>query len=96
MINQRKYNVFATLAIVQANILSLPELDMQLSRLLEDGRPIVVDYTVKLIEKCVLDEPPMASPNDFFNSLEVLQKLSTRGKLGEGYVLDLLGYCKKG
>jgi len=65
--------------------LLVPELDMQLARLMETGRTSVVDFTVNLIRRCVLDEEPSATQNDFFNSIEVLNKLAQRGKAPERY-----------
>ncbi|KAJ3092021.1 hypothetical protein HK102_011503 [Quaeritorhiza haematococci] len=81
--DDRKYNVATYVAIIQARLLGVPELDMQLARLMEIGRMPVVEFTAKLIRKCLLEDPPSATQNDFFNSVEVLTKLVQRGKAPE-------------
>ncbi|KNC97024.1 CCR4-NOT core subunit CDC39 [Spizellomyces punctatus DAOM BR117] len=87
--DERKYNVSATLAIVQANLLSISELDMQLARLMDGGRTPVIEFTVDLMQKFVEADQPVALQSGFFNSLEMLNKLAMRGKLSDGIVQQL-------
>jgi CCR4-NOT transcription complex subunit 1 len=60
--------------------LSIPELDMQLARLMDMGRMPVVEFGAKLMRKCLFEEPQIATPNDFFNSIEMLHKFKQQGK----------------
>ncbi|KAJ3175056.1 hypothetical protein HDU87_006452 [Geranomyces variabilis] len=104
--DDRKYNVQATFAIVQATFLTLPELDMQLARLMDArARPKVIQYAIELIEKFNAAPPahgdqPQAPPSiaiqsDFFNSLKILGLLASRGKVPEGWIQRLAALkCK--
>ncbi|KAJ3299964.1 hypothetical protein HK104_005661 [Borealophlyctis nickersoniae] len=93
--DERKYNVPITVAIIQAQLLSVPELDMQLARLMESGRGSIVDFTAKLIHKCLLEEPHCATQNDFFNCIEILNKLAQRGKVSDSVTEVLEGLKAK-
>jgi len=77
--DDRKFNVPVTVTLIRAGLVSLVDQDMQLARLIEIGRPGVIEYTVKLIRECVLNEQPCASRNEFINSLNVLNRLAQRG-----------------
>ncbi len=67
-------------ALIKAGLINVMEQDMQLAKLIENGRPTVIDFTAKLIRECVLREPAIASRTDFFNSLDALDRLTRRGK----------------
>lgn len=56
---------------------------MQLARLMDAGRAIVIDFIANLIRRCVLDETPCATQNDFLNSIEILTKLAQQGTASE-------------
>ncbi|KAI8604517.1 CCR4-Not complex component, Not1-domain-containing protein [Dissophora ornata] len=77
--DDRKFNVPVTVTLIKAGLVSLVDQDIQLARLIEIGRPGVVEYTIKLIRECVLSEQPCASRNEFINSLNVLNRLTQRG-----------------
>ncbi|KAG0365781.1 CCR4-Not complex component, Not1-domain-containing protein [Gamsiella multidivaricata] len=77
--DERKFNVPVTVTLIRAGLVSLVDQDIQLARLIEIGRPGVVEYTIKLIRECVLSEQPCASRNEFINSLNVLNRLTQRG-----------------
>ncbi|KAF9430928.1 hypothetical protein BGZ94_002057 [Podila epigama] len=86
--DDRKMNVPVTVTLIKAGLVSLVDQDMQLARLIEIGRPGVVEYTIKLIRECVLSEQPCASRNEFINSLNVLNRLAQRGgKTAEPIIL---------
>ena len=72
-----------TAALIRSHLVNVPEMDMQLARLMDIGRASVVEFTAWLIKKCVLEEPAIASQNDFFNSIEILTKIASRGKAPE-------------
>ncbi|KAF9207336.1 hypothetical protein BGZ49_000688 [Haplosporangium sp. Z 27] len=77
--DERKFNVPVTVTLIKTGLVSLVDQDIQLARLIEIGRPGVIDYTIKLIRECVLSEQPCASRNEFINSLNVLNRLTQRG-----------------
>ncbi|KAG0199082.1 hypothetical protein BGX28_007595 [Mortierella sp. GBA30] len=77
--DERKFNVPVTVTLIKAGLVSLVDQDIQLARLIEIGRPGVIDYTIKLIRECVLSEQPCASRNEFINSLNVLNRMAQRG-----------------
>ncbi|KAF9948497.1 hypothetical protein BGZ72_009597 [Mortierella alpina] len=77
--DERKFNVPVTVTLIKAGLVSLVGQDIQLARLIELGRPGVVEYTIKLIRECVLSEQPCANRNEFINSLNVLNRLAQRG-----------------
>ncbi|KAF9185667.1 hypothetical protein BGZ51_002497 [Haplosporangium sp. Z 767] len=77
--DERKFNVPVTVTLIKAGLVSLVDQDIQLARLIDIGRPGVVEYTIKLIRECVLSEQPCASRNEFINSLNVLNRLIQRG-----------------
>ncbi|ORZ06742.1 CCR4-Not complex component, Not1-domain-containing protein [Lobosporangium transversale] len=77
--DERKFNVPVTVTLTKAGLVSLVDQDIQLARLIEIGRPGIVEYAIKLIRECVLSEQPCASRNEFINSLNVLNRLAQRG-----------------
>ncbi|KAG0264770.1 hypothetical protein DFQ27_001042 [Actinomortierella ambigua] len=77
--DDRKFNVPVTVALIKTGLINLVDQDIQLAKLIEFGRPGVVDYTVKLIRECVLNEPPCANRNEFINSLNALNRIAQRG-----------------
>ncbi|RKO82945.1 hypothetical protein BDK51DRAFT_15960, partial [Blyttiomyces helicus] len=90
--DERKYDIEVTVTIIRARILSVPELDVQLARMIESGRTSAIDFAANLASRCLLQEPPVASQNDFFSSLQILKKMVQRGKASESAVtlLDTL------
>ncbi|RKP34362.1 CCR4-Not complex component, Not1-domain-containing protein [Dimargaris cristalligena] len=87
--DERKYNVPVTVALIKASLISIPEQDRQLAKLMESGRTSVIDFTSRLVRKCVLDPQPCCAPNDFAASVEVLRKLAQRGRT-PGTTIQLL------
>ncbi|KAF9576644.1 hypothetical protein EC968_006992 [Mortierella alpina] len=77
--DERKFNVPVTVTLIKAGLVNLVDQDIQLARLIEIGRPGVVDFTISLVRECVLSEQPYANRNEFINSLNVLNRLAQRG-----------------
>ncbi|KAI7893233.1 CCR4-Not complex component, Not1-domain-containing protein [Mucor mucedo] len=74
--DERKYNVPVTVALIKAGLIDLPEQDRELSMLIESGRASAIDFTLKLIRACLLDEtPPLATRQEFKASMECLSHL---------------------
>ncbi|KAF9982075.1 hypothetical protein BGZ75_006562, partial [Mortierella antarctica] len=72
----RKFNVPVTVTLIEAGLVNLVDQDIQLARLIEIGRPGVVDFTISLVRECVLSEQPYANRNEFINSRNVLDRLA--------------------
>jgi len=69
--------------LIKAGLINVNDQDTQLAKLIENGRPTVIDFTTKLIRECVLRDPPYAKRSDFVNSLDALNRLMQRGKASE-------------
>ncbi|RUP49651.1 CCR4-Not complex component, Not1-domain-containing protein [Jimgerdemannia flammicorona] len=89
-LGSRKYNVPVTVALIRSGLISLVDQDMQLAKLIENGRPTVIDFTTKLVRTCVLEEPSCATRQEFINSLEALNRLAQRAKAPERFDLSTL------
>ncbi|KAJ3184471.1 hypothetical protein HDU85_001776 [Gaertneriomyces sp. JEL0708] len=84
--DERKYNVNVTILLLQANLLSLPELDMQLARLLDGGQSSVAEFAIRLMEQCLSAEPPLAGPIEFMDTVEMMSNLALLGGLSPSIV----------
>ncbi len=71
------------IALIKAGLINVMDQDTQLAKLIENGRPTVIDFTAKLIRECILRDPPYAKRSDFVNSLDALTRLTQRGKSPE-------------
>ncbi|KAJ1653643.1 CCR4-NOT core subunit cdc39 [Dispira simplex] len=78
--DERKYNIPVTVALIRARLINLAEQDSQLAKLMESGRASVMDFTTRLIRKCVLDPQPCAIQADFGASIKTLQRAVGRGR----------------
>ncbi|CAG8484109.1 12575_t:CDS:10 [Ambispora gerdemannii] len=87
--DDRKFIVPVVVALIKAGLINVAEQDVQLAKLIESGRPTVIDFTTKLVRECVLKEPAIASRGDFLNSLDALDRLTRRGKAPENVILLL-------
>lgn len=87
--DERKFIVPVVVALIKAGLINASDQDTQLAKLIENGRPTVIDFTTKLIRECVLKEPQYASRNDFMHSIDALTRLTQRGKAPET-VIQLL------
>ncbi|KAK9702694.1 CCR4-NOT core subunit cdc39 [Basidiobolus ranarum] len=92
--DERKYNIPVTVGLIKVGLINLLEQDAQLAKLIEVGRSSVIEFSVKLIAKCVLDDPPCATHVDFNASLDALTRLAQRGK-GPSSVVELLEEIRK-
>ena len=81
--DERKYNVPVTMALIREGLIGVNDLDIQLSKLIDQGRVSVAEFAVKLIRSAVLAEPSMSSPNQFSNTISSLIRLSHRGKASD-------------
>ncbi|KAJ1980186.1 CCR4-NOT core subunit cdc39 [Dimargaris verticillata] len=79
--DERKYNVAVTAALIKARLIDIVEQDRQLSKLMESGRTSVIEFTTRLVRKCVLDPQPIATQADLAASIAVLHKLAQRNRV---------------
>ncbi|KAI8146312.1 CCR4-Not complex component, Not1-domain-containing protein [Fennellomyces sp. T-0311] len=82
--DERKYNVPVTVALIKAGLINLAEQDQELGLLIDSGRASAIDFTAMLLHACIFDEH-IATPQDFFISLEALGRL--RGKVPESVLV---------
>jgi hypothetical protein len=75
--DERKWRRDAGEALVRARLLSPPDLDAHLAKVLGTGRPGggALDFAVHLVRACCVAEPLLAA-SELFNTLETLLKLS--------------------
>lgn len=92
--DERKYNVLVTVALMRAGLIKADEQDNQLGGLIDQGRSSVAEFAVKLIRASVLRESPIATIQQFMNTLRALSSLSQRGKASDS-VFQLLEELSK-
>lgn len=82
--DDRKLNVSVTTTLLQSHLIGLREQDQQLAKLIQrDMRPIVMEFTAKLIRECISGEQAFASRSDFPHSLDALARAAQQGKAPE-------------
>lgn len=73
-----------TTTLLQSRLIGLREQDQQLAKLIQrDLRPIVMEFTTKLIRECISGEQAFASRTDFPHSLDALSRAVQLGKAPE-------------
>lgn len=88
--DERKFSVPIMLLFLRTDIISMHELDMQLARMMESGKPWVSGFTIALIRQCVLGDKKIAAHSDFMHSIEFFTRQVQKGKRIEG-AEELLG-----
>jgi hypothetical protein len=63
-------------------LINVSECDVQLARLIEGGRSLVVEFTAQLIRKSVIDEQ-VCTPSDFTTCVDILSRLIQLGKASD-------------
>ncbi|GAB1523027.1 CCR4-NOT core subunit cdc39 [Rhizoctonia solani] len=84
--DDRKLNVPVTTTLLQSRLIGLREQDQQLAKLIQrDMRPIVMEFTAKLIRECVSGdgEHAFATRGDFPHSLDALSRAAQANKAPE-------------
>lgn len=76
--DERKYSVLATASLFGSGLIYVLDFDTQLAKQIDAGKEAAVEFAVKLIRKCVFEEPPVAAPYDFVYTLEALGKVPQR------------------
>jgi hypothetical protein len=77
-----------TVTLLSSGLVDVNLQDQQLAKLLvEDPRPVLMNFTANLIRECLSAEPPVATQGQFVYSLEVLSQLDQAGKATEESVI---------
>jgi CCR4-NOT transcription complex subunit 1 len=84
--DDQKYNLATFITILQARLLSVTELDMQLARLIDAGRVPVLEFSTRLIRRCLMEEPVLATQSDFYNCVDMYTRLIAKNTAPERYV----------
>lgn len=88
--DERKFNVPVTTALVQARLINIVELDVQLAKfVVREYRPSVVDFAARFLAECLLEASPVATREQLTNTLEALAQAARVGKGTETCVHDL-------
>jgi len=92
---ERKYDIEVTYVLLKIKLINHVELDMQLSRLIENNKKdIVVTYAADLIKEALFDEPSIAQYKDYINTIRVFVNLEQRGTASDK-IKDLLKEINK-
>jgi CCR4-NOT transcription complex subunit 1 len=75
-----------SLILLSVRLLNIQELDMQLARLIEVGKPGIAEYSGNLVRSAVLEDPPCASQDGFFNTIQSLSQLVQKETAPAKYV----------
>ena len=74
---ERKYDVEVTYLLLKINLINHVELDMQLSRLIENNKKDnVIEFAADLIKKALFEEPSIAQYKEYINTIRVFGFLS--------------------
>nr|KAJ3421725.1 hypothetical protein HK105_002492 [Polyrhizophydium stewartii] len=77
--DERKLDVNVTMVLLDSDLLGIAELDMQLARQIETGRPAVIEFAAGLLSACLLERKDFAFHTDFLFTTQSLSKLVARG-----------------
>ena len=63
-----------TILLLERGFITIQELDLQLSRLIEGSSPLATSYACNLVRACLLSDAPLCSYNSFLLSVEALKR----------------------
>ncbi|GEM11861.1 CCR4-NOT transcription complex subunit 1 [Rhodotorula toruloides] len=79
--DERKFNVPVTVALLQARFINVADLDLQFAKFaVREFRTTVVDFVAGVVSACLAEVPPVATREQFANSLEALSQGVRQGK----------------
>ncbi|KAG8902291.1 hypothetical protein FRB99_004653 [Tulasnella sp. 403] len=79
--DERKFNVPVTIALIRNRIITAPDYDLPLSKLvLRDFGATVVQFAVSLLREAMFGETPCATRNYFANTIEALGRAVTANR----------------
>ncbi|KAK4047270.1 CCR4-NOT core subunit cdc39 [Microbotryomycetes sp. JL221] len=79
--DERKFNVPVTIALVQARLINVGELEAQLAKfVLRDYKPSVIDFVSGFVTDCLTSSAPIVSPDQLANCIDALAQANRAGK----------------
>ncbi|KAK4047791.1 CCR4-NOT core subunit cdc39 [Microbotryomycetes sp. JL201] len=79
--DERKFNVPVTIALVQAQLINLAELDTQLAKfVVRDYKPSVIDFVSMLAVECLAASPQIATAEQLSHCFDALAQANRSGK----------------
>ncbi|KAJ2713453.1 CCR4-NOT core subunit cdc39, partial [Coemansia spiralis] len=78
--DERKFNVAATVALINEGLVSIDDEDGQLARLVDAGRPTAVSFAVRLVRKALVGGAVAADSRAFVRTLQSLARLAQAGR----------------
>lgn len=90
-----RYNVEAVDLLISSNFVNLAQFDICLSQLMGNGNNyLAITFSMQLIQHYFIDERPnpLITENDFYNTIELLVRLSTHPRAPEGlaHLIEML------
>ncbi|KAJ2610101.1 CCR4-NOT core subunit cdc39 [Coemansia sp. RSA 1365] len=78
--DERKFNVPATIALINEGLVSVDDEDEQLGRLVEANRPAAIDFAARLLRKGLIDGALSAGIRSFAKTIQGFMKLAQGGR----------------
>ncbi|KAJ2077343.1 CCR4-NOT core subunit cdc39 [Coemansia sp. RSA 988] len=78
--DERKFNVPATIALINEGLVSVDDEDEQLGRLVEANRPAAIDFAARLLRKGLIDGALAAGIRSFAKTIQGFMKLAQGGR----------------
>ena len=92
--DERKYDVMVTIALLESDLISIADLDMQLARLIETGRPSILAFAQSLLKVCLFERKDFAFYTDFLYCIQSLERVVAREE-DTASIVDLLDSINK-
>ncbi len=71
------------IALLERGFISVQEVDLQMARLAGSGQPSAITFVCRLIQACLLSDPPLCSFSAFLLSIETLERISSEPNVKE-------------
>ncbi|KAJ3349536.1 hypothetical protein HDU83_000454 [Entophlyctis luteolus] len=91
--DERRLNAAVVLIMIRVHLLPIVDLDIHLARAILNGEPKAVEFAGQLLKAVLLNDPPYAAYDDFFNLLESLDGVAAKGE-GDEETLEILREIK--
>ncbi|KAG4304332.1 hypothetical protein PORY_002307 [Pneumocystis oryctolagi] len=89
--DKRKLDTNVMAVLIKVGLITLSELDLQLSRQIMKQNSVIIEFTVSLIKKLVLFMPISSFRTNFANCLDVFETFSRRNEAPQS-VIELLQF----
>ncbi|PIA15624.1 Not1-domain-containing protein [Coemansia reversa NRRL 1564] len=78
--DERKFNVPATIALINEGLVSVDDEDEQLGRLIKANRPAAIDFAARLLRKGLIDGALSSGIRSFAKTIQGFMKLAQSGR----------------